>query len=158
MTASALAADGHCVTLLERAESFEALGAGLLLTPNAVQTLSLLGLHLAGQGEVLSRLEVCSRSGRPLSTLHLERLGDTYGISRPRLHRLLASALPPSVQVELGAPVTEVLDRFRVELSLASPTVFVQMRRAKARLHSAPEKRREQALSSFPPLPLFLGI
>ncbi|MCL2668675.1 MAG: FAD-dependent monooxygenase [Micrococcales bacterium] len=107
-----LAADGHEVTVLERASGLEAVGAGLVLAPNAVLALARLGVHLDGEGQVLSRIEVCGRGGDPLSTIDLTRLagahGPTYAITRPRLHALLAAALPPSVEVLLDAPVTAV--------------------------------------------------
>jgi len=113
-TALALAADGHKVTVLERSPGFEAVGAGLVLTPNAVRPLAQLGVDLSAAGQVLSQMEVCGRSGRPLLTIHLERLAGTYGpsyaVARPRLHTLLARALPPSVEVVLGAQVTAVLE------------------------------------------------
>ncbi|MCL2625364.1 MAG: FAD-dependent oxidoreductase [Cystobacterineae bacterium] len=111
-TALALAADGHDVTVLERAEGFEAVGAGLLLTPNAVQPLARLGVDLAKAGQVLSQITVCGRGGRPISTISLTRLADTYGpsyaVERSALHTLLAEALPSSTEVLLGAPVTAV--------------------------------------------------
>ncbi|MCL2012377.1 MAG: FAD-dependent oxidoreductase [Cystobacterineae bacterium] len=111
-TALALAADGHEVSVLERAPSFKAVGAGLILTPNAVQSLARLGITLGAEGQVLTRIELCGRGGRPLSTLHLERLACTYGpsyaLARPKLHALLAKALPPSVEVLLGTQVMAV--------------------------------------------------
>ena len=111
-TALALAADGHKVTVLERSPGFEAVGAGLVLTPNAVQPLAQLGVDLSADAQVLTHMEVCGRNGRPLATLRLDKLvgtyGPSYGIARPRLHTLLAGALPPSVDVVLGAQVTAV--------------------------------------------------
>ena len=108
--ALALAADGHQVTVLERSARFEAVGAGLVLTPNAVQPLARLGVHLDDDAQVLTQMEVRGRSGRRLTAIDLARLastyGPSYGIARPRLHALLADALPPSVEVVLGAPVT----------------------------------------------------
>lgn len=112
--ACALAADGHHVTLVEQEARFEAIGAGLILTPNAVQPLARLGVDLGGEGQVLSSLQVCDRSGRPLNTIDLaglaETYGPSYGITRPRLHALLAAALPASVNVVLGATVTAVAE------------------------------------------------
>jgi len=112
--ALALAADGHQVTVLERASSFDAVGAGLLLTPNAVQVLARLGVHLDGEGQVLTRIEMSNSLGRRLGAIELERLactyGPSYGLTRPRLHALLAEALPSSVEVVLDAPVTAVED------------------------------------------------
>ncbi|MEI2827671.1 MAG: FAD-dependent oxidoreductase [Dermatophilaceae bacterium] len=48
--AVALAWRGHEVRLIERAPSFEAIGAGLLVAPNAVHALATLGVDLAEVG------------------------------------------------------------------------------------------------------------
>lgn len=56
--ALALAGDRHQVTVVERAERFEAVGAGIVLTPNAIHVLAALGVDLAGAGRVLARMEV----------------------------------------------------------------------------------------------------
>ncbi|MCL2455671.1 MAG: FAD-dependent monooxygenase [Micrococcales bacterium] len=110
--ASALAAEGHQVTVLERTGGFAAVGAGLILTPNAVRTLARFGVDLDDEGQVLTGLKVCGQDSRPLSTIDLGALagtyGPSYGIARPRLHALLAAALPSSVEVVLGAPVSGV--------------------------------------------------
>jgi len=112
--ACALAADGHEITLLERAARFEAVGAGLVLTANAVRPLARLGVDLGADGQVLTRMQVCGRDGRSLSAIDLAGLADmygpSYGIARPRLHSLLVAALPPSVTVILGAAVTAVAE------------------------------------------------
>jgi 2-polyprenyl-6-methoxyphenol hydroxylase-like FAD-dependent oxidoreductase len=110
--ALALVGDGHQVTVVERAERFEAVGAGIVLAPNAVHVLAALGVDLAGAGRALARMEVRAATGDPLNAVDLRELarrhGPTYGIARPVLHARLAAALPPSVEVVLGAPVTSV--------------------------------------------------
>ncbi|MCL2178494.1 MAG: FAD-dependent oxidoreductase [Proteobacteria bacterium] len=125
--ALALAADGHQVTVLERTKQLEALGVGLLLTPNAVQVLDRLGVDLSGEGQTLSRLEVWGRSGRLISTINLAYLaqanGPSYGIARPRLHALLSAALPPSVELVLGAPVASAQQSSDQTVTLTWPGV-----------------------------------
>lgn len=110
--ALALAGDGHRVTILERAERFATVGAGIVLTPNAVHGLAALGVDLAGAGRVLARMEVRAAQGDPLNVVDLQELarrhGPTYGIARPVLHARLAAALPPSVEVVVRAPVSSV--------------------------------------------------
>jgi 2-heptyl-3-hydroxy-4(1H)-quinolone synthase len=115
--ASALARDGHRVTLVERAPAFEAVGAGIVLAPNAVHVLAGLGVDLAGAGRPLRRAEVRAASGTLLNAVDLrpspDRYGPTFGIGRPALHALLAAALPDGVDVVLGATVDQVRESDR---------------------------------------------
>lgn len=113
--AIALAGEGHKVTLIERSPQFEALGAGLLLAPNAVQVLDALGVSLVGAGQVLAATQVRAANGALLAALDLGRLADSYGpsygITRAALHRLLIRALPASVEVILGGTVEAIGER-----------------------------------------------
>jgi 2-heptyl-3-hydroxy-4(1H)-quinolone synthase len=101
--ANALAADGHRVRLVERSAEFTAAGAGIILAPNAVRVLDSLGISLAGEGQVLASTQVREQSGRLLTDLSATKLaaahGPGYGITRARVHEMLAQALPVSVEV-----------------------------------------------------------
>jgi 2-heptyl-3-hydroxy-4(1H)-quinolone synthase len=112
--ASALSREGHRVTLVERAAAFEAVGAGIVLAPNAVHVLAGLGVDLAGAGQPLAHMEVRTAADDLLTTMDLRalrlRFGPTYGIARPALHALLAEALPGDVEVVLDAGVERVED------------------------------------------------
>jgi 2-heptyl-3-hydroxy-4(1H)-quinolone synthase len=111
-TALALSADGHRVTVVEQARRFEAVGAGIVLAPNAVQALAALGVDLTGAGQVLARTEVRTAAGGRLNAIDLQvlgrRYGPTYGIARPVVHALLADALPDDVELVLGEHVESV--------------------------------------------------
>jgi 2-polyprenyl-6-methoxyphenol hydroxylase-like FAD-dependent oxidoreductase len=110
--ANALARDGHRVTLLERSAQFSAAGAGIVLAANAVQVLDSLGVSLAGEGQVLAATEIRTLDGRLLTALQTDRLsadhGPSYGITRARVHELLAKALPSGVEVLFGKEVFTV--------------------------------------------------
>lgn len=110
--ALALSGGGYRVTALEQTERFEAVGAGIVLAPNAVRALGALGVELGGVGQVLSRTEIRTAAGALVSAIDLQALarrhGPSYGIARPALHALLATALPASVRVEFGARVASV--------------------------------------------------
>lgn len=115
--ALALSGDGHRVTIVERAARFEAVGAGIVLAPNAVHALAVLGVDLTGAGltgagQVLARTEVTTAAGRRLNAIDLRALarrhGPTYAIARPALHALLADALPAGVELVLGGSVESV--------------------------------------------------
>ena len=112
--ALALSGDGHRVTLVEQAARFEAIGAGIVLAPNAVHVLATLGISLPGAGQPLSRMEVRTADGSLLTAMDMralaQRQGPSYGIPRPALHAVLAGALPSSVEVVLGHRVEPVQD------------------------------------------------
>ncbi|MGI4778548.1 MAG: FAD-dependent monooxygenase [Janthinobacterium lividum] len=96
--ALALARDGHNVELLEQAEVFSEVGAGIQLGPNAVRRLSTLGLAKAVEG-VAARPQALviadALAGRELARMPLgdamrERYGTPYlCIHRADLHALL---------------------------------------------------------------------
>jgi 2-polyprenyl-6-methoxyphenol hydroxylase-like FAD-dependent oxidoreductase len=104
---------GWRVRVLERAERFAPVGAGITLWPNAVRALGTLGVTPPGppadglggirdrSGRWLTRLdwaELARRTGAPLTAL-----------SRARLHEALLAAVPDGV-VQLGTTVSEVPD------------------------------------------------
>jgi 2-heptyl-3-hydroxy-4(1H)-quinolone synthase len=113
--ANALARDGHQVHLIEQASEFTAAGAGIVLAPNAVQVLASVGVSLAGEGQVLASTQVTDRAGRLLTELSAARLatahGPSFGITRARVHQLLAQALPSEVEVLFGASINSVEQR-----------------------------------------------
>lgn len=112
--ALALGRAGHQVTLVERAGAFEAVGAGLVLAPNAVRVLAALGVDLVGHGHgrELRGSEVHTADGTPLTRLDLAALagpfGPTYALARTELHAALAGALPDTVDIRLGREVMSV--------------------------------------------------
>lgn len=110
--ALALSGDGHRVTLLEQAERFEALGAGIVLAPNAVHALRAVGVDLAGVGHELSRTEVRTAAGALLNVIDLRELsrrhGPTYAIARPALHSVLAAALHAALPAATTVATTVV--------------------------------------------------
>ena len=112
-TAVALGRRGHEVRLVERAPRFEAIGAGLLVAPNAVHALTSLGVDLAGVAMPLETLDLCDASGRLLGSVDLRRLarefGPSYGVTRPTLHDALLAQVPTAVDVQLGSPVDGVM-------------------------------------------------
>jgi len=113
-SAIALARAGHEVTLVEKMERFEPVGAGIVLAPNAARALESLGVELASRGHALPSVDLVSADGQLIQRIesqHLdERYGPTWALSRPALHEALLAALPPSVEVRLGTPVTDVLE------------------------------------------------
>ena len=110
--AVALSRRGHAVTLIERAPAFEAIGAGLLMAPNAVHALASLGIDLGGVGVPLDTLDLADAGGRVLGSVNLGRLardfGPSFGITRPALHEAILRALPDSVSVHLGHAVADI--------------------------------------------------
>jgi 2-polyprenyl-6-methoxyphenol hydroxylase-like FAD-dependent oxidoreductase len=110
--ALALTGDGHRVTVVEQTPRFEAVGAGIVLAPNAVQVLAILGVDLSDAGRPLHRTEVRTAGGALLNAIDLRALarqyGPTYGISRPALQAILAGALPAEVDVVHGHRVDRV--------------------------------------------------
>ncbi len=113
--AIALGRTGHDVVLVERTASFDAIGAGLVLGPNAAKVLASLGVELAPVAARLPSLDVVDERGRVLQrvdTSALEaRVGPTWALSRPELHDLLRSALPAATEVRLATAVAGVDDR-----------------------------------------------
>jgi 2-heptyl-3-hydroxy-4(1H)-quinolone synthase len=111
-SAIALARAGHEVTLVEKMERFDPVGAGIVLAPNAARALESLGVDLASRGYALPFVDLVSAGGRLIQRIesqHLDpRYGPTWALSRPALHEALLAALPPSVEVRLGTAVTDV--------------------------------------------------
>jgi 2-polyprenyl-6-methoxyphenol hydroxylase-like FAD-dependent oxidoreductase len=111
--------------LLERAERFEAAGAGIVLAANAGAALAALGVDLDGLGQTLAAMELRTRSGRALNRVDLAALGESglgsaIALPRPVLHGALVAALPPAVRVRLAESVAAPrLNDSGVELDLS---------------------------------------
>lgn len=111
--AVALRRAGWTVTVHERAATLQALGAGLVLSPNAVHALDALGLGDAvrERGVPLSASALRRPDGRALSRLDGARLAARHGapvlaVERAALHALLADAVGPDV-VRCGEDVPD---------------------------------------------------
>src|SRR5262249_21151277 len=121
-SAIALGKAGHKVTLVEKMERFEPVGAGIVLAPNAARALESLGVELASRGHALPSLDLVGADGRLIQRIESEqvdgRYGPTWALSRPALHEALLAALPPSVEVRLGTTVTDLLEEGGLEVQL----------------------------------------
>ena len=111
--ARAVALAGDEPVLLERSSGDSAVGAGLLLWPNAVRALDALGLGAAvrGVGEPVNRTTIRDATGRPLWETDIAALTRRAGapmlaVERPALHE----ALGEDLAVRLNATVTGVDD------------------------------------------------
>jgi 2-polyprenyl-6-methoxyphenol hydroxylase-like FAD-dependent oxidoreductase len=108
--ALALQQRGIDAVVCERAPVLREVGAGLLLSPNAVRVLELLGL--AGEAAAHSRLitewRILDRHGRPLHQLRPGRSKQPSALSlhRAELQNLLQSRLT-STRLQLGFEVVE---------------------------------------------------
>ncbi|SFD77607.1 salicylate hydroxylase [Sulfitobacter brevis] len=115
-TATALAQAGIAVTLLERSESFEPVGAGIQISPNGAAVLRALGLEpaLRSRGAVVGQAVRLQdyRGGKAVARLDLTRLGAKqryYFMHRADLVAvLLAAAKRANVSIEMDAAVAGV--------------------------------------------------
>src|SRR5215469_2261675 len=111
-SAIALAKAGHKVTLVEKMERFEPIGAGIVMAPNAARALESLGVELASRGHALASVDIVRADGRLIQRIESHqvdgRYGPTWAMTRPALHEALLAALPPSVEVCLGTAVTDL--------------------------------------------------
>ncbi len=114
-TAIAMGRGGHDVVLVERAPSFAAVGAGLVLGPNAAAALSSLAVDLGAVAAPLPALDVVDQGGRLLQRVDTASLascvGPTWASSRPELHDLLHRSLPTEVEVRLATTLVGLDDR-----------------------------------------------
>jgi 2-polyprenyl-6-methoxyphenol hydroxylase-like FAD-dependent oxidoreductase len=106
--AAALA--GHDPVVVERSPAGTALGAGLVLWPNAVHALDALdhGSAVRGVAAVARRAAFRSASGRKLSEIDLEAVGRSEGapmlvVERPALQAVLADGLAVRHDAEVSA-------------------------------------------------------
>ena len=107
VTAACALAPAHQVTLLERAEAFVPLGAGIILAPNALAILDRLGIAVRHAGLPLQELRITDQTDRAIQSIQPSKseTGLPYTFSRPDLHQQLLTALPPSVDVRLGTTI-----------------------------------------------------
>ena len=116
--------DGHEVTVLERAERFEPLGAGLALWPNGARALREIGVGAIAEAAEVPRGDGGirrARDGKLITTISPEILERRYGAPLALVHRadlqagLLAAAGDDVVR--FGAEVREVDAAGAVELN-----------------------------------------
>jgi 2-polyprenyl-6-methoxyphenol hydroxylase-like FAD-dependent oxidoreductase len=108
--ARAVALAGHEPVVLERSSVGSAIGAGLLLWPNAVHALDALGhgSALRAVGAPARHTVFRDAAGRTLSEVDIEMLGSREGapmlvVERPALHELLAEGLTVRYDVAVSA-------------------------------------------------------
>jgi salicylate hydroxylase len=117
--ASALALGGHDALILEQAEAFSAIGAGLQLGPNAVRALQKLGAWDAVEPITSSPPEIHLRDGLtgkllkrlPLGAIFENRYGAPYRVAhRADLHAALLSVVKskPNITMRLKEKISSV--------------------------------------------------
>jgi len=124
-TAAALHRHGFTTELVERQQSWQALGAGFLVHPNGMRMLRSLGLAagVENAGAVVRRWQFCDEQGDVLSETDLETLwggaGNCIGIERSKLQRALLPGVA-NVRCRLGTSVTSLVqDDRRVSVGLS---------------------------------------
>jgi 2-polyprenyl-6-methoxyphenol hydroxylase-like FAD-dependent oxidoreductase len=111
--ATTLHRQGFTTELVERQQSWHALGAGFLVHANGVRMLRSLGLAagVENAGSVVRRWRFCDQHGDVLSETDLEALwgdaGPCVGIERPKLQRALLPGVA-GVRCRLGTSVTSL--------------------------------------------------
>ncbi len=119
---------GWIPTIVEQAPQFGAVGAGIVLNPNAMAMLDRLGLADAVReaGRVLRMGEVTDARGRCLSRLNFDQLaaelGPTITIHRAALHEVLLAGCH-DLRLSSGTTVEHLADRRDVvEVKLSNGT------------------------------------
>lgn len=106
--AIALHPHAESVVLVERAEAFAPVGAGIILAANAIMALRGLGVDLAPHGKALPEMVIRSASGAALSRARPSDVcpeAPAVAIHRASLHEVLLAHLPSGVEVRLGQAV-----------------------------------------------------
>jgi FAD-dependent urate hydroxylase len=112
-TAAALHQHGFTVELVERRETWQAVGAGFLVHANGMRMLAALGLAagVEAAGAVVSRWQFCDEQGEVLSETDLDalwgRAGPCIGIERTKLQGALLPGVK-DVRCRLGTEVTSL--------------------------------------------------
>ncbi len=120
--------DGHDVTVLERAERFEPLGAGLALWPNGARALREIGVGVTADAAEVPRGDAGIRrahDGKLITAISPEILERRYGAPLALVHRAdlqgaLLAATGDDV-VRFGAEAREVSAEGAVELATGEP-------------------------------------
>ena len=113
-TAAALHQRGFAVELVERRETWHAVGAGFLVHANGMRMLAALGLASGVEqaGTVVCRWQFCDQQGEVLSDTDLEALwghaGPCVGIERTKLQGALLPGVA-QVRCRLGTEVTSLV-------------------------------------------------
>src|SRR5262245_29145889 len=117
-TAAALHRRGFPPELVERQQTWHALGAGFLVHPNGMRMLLSLGLAtgVENAGVLVRRWHFCDQQGDVLSETDLEALwgdaGPCVGIERDKLQRALLPGVA-NVRCRLGTLVTSLAQNDR---------------------------------------------
>ena len=124
-TAAALHRHGFTTELVERQQSWHALGAGFLVQANGMRMLLSLGLAAGVEdaGVVVRRWQFCDEQGEVLSETDLEELwgdaGPCVGIERSKLQRALLPGVG-NLRCRLGTSVISVVqDERRVSVGFS---------------------------------------
>jgi 2-polyprenyl-6-methoxyphenol hydroxylase-like FAD-dependent oxidoreductase len=118
-TAAALHRQGFTTELVERQQTWHALGAGFLVHANGMRVLRSLDLaaEVENAGAVVRRWQVCDEEGDLLSETDLETLwgdaGPCVGIERSKLQRALLQGVV-NVGCRLGISVTSLAQNNRL--------------------------------------------
>ncbi len=112
---------GHHVTLVERAPALNALGAGVVLQPNALAALRDVGVSTDGLGQPIGQAVIADASGRPIQTTDFFAgpHGESLGVYRPDLCARLGDAAHrvPTLLSTTVDGLTETADGVDVVLS-----------------------------------------
>jgi FAD-dependent urate hydroxylase len=124
-TAAALHQRGFAVELVERRETWQAVGAGFLVHANGMRMLAALGLASGVEraGAVVCRWQFCDQQGEVLSDTDLDALwghaGHSVGIERTKLQGALLPGVA-QVRCRLGTEVTSLVqDDARVSVGFS---------------------------------------
>lgn len=145
------------VEWVERAPEWRPLGAGLLLSPNAVHALRSVGVDPAAFGRAVPEMALGLSSGRVRVVQDVTRhgFGPTYATHRADLHAALLAAAAPE-RVRFGATITSLAegdDGVTVRLSDGAER-RVDLVLGCDGLHSA---TRAAALGEAAPAPIYSG-
>jgi 2-polyprenyl-6-methoxyphenol hydroxylase-like FAD-dependent oxidoreductase len=104
---------GHSVVIVEKAAELRPVGAGIVLHPNSMKVLAMLGLDgdVKASGSVLRQAVMSDEAGNTLSTFDWssDPRRVTVGIHRAALHEILARAAA-GADLRLGATITDIRD------------------------------------------------